>query len=103
MKDTVYKILSKLYTTESKSGPALTKEVVAGYNAARGKPNSMHICHAPFSNMYFNVHGDCAPCWLTFIEPDSYPAKSIREIWFGEKFQTIRNHLENYDLTHKCN
>jgi molybdenum cofactor biosynthesis enzyme MoaA len=53
--------------------------------------------------MYFNVHGDCAPCWLTFIDPDSYKEKSIREIWFGEKYQTLRKYLLSYDLTHKCN
>ena len=103
MKETVYKLLSKLYSSEKRSGPALSSDVVAGYNAARGKPSATHICHAPFSNMYFNVHGDCAPCWLTFIEPDSYPQKSIREIWFGEKYQSLRKHLLAYDLTHKCN
>lgn len=103
MKETVYKLLSKFYASDDKSGPGLSKEVAANYNAARGKPNSTHICHAPFSNMYFNVHGDCAPCWLTFIEPDNYPAKSIRDIWFGEKYQSLRNHLLKYDLTHKCN
>jgi len=53
--------------------------------------------------MYFNVHGDCAPCWLTFLNPDSYPQKSVREIWFGETFQNLRNSLLEYDLTHKCN
>ncbi len=103
MKNTVYKLLSQFYSSEKKSGPGLTSEVVSHYNAARSKPNSTHICHAPFSNMYFNVHGDCAPCWLTFIEPDSYPQKSIRDIWFGEKYQSLRNHLLKYDLTHKCN
>src|SRR5690606_2476667 len=65
--------------------------------------NTSYICHAPFSNMYFNVHGDCAPCWLTFIEPDSYPQKSIREIWFGEKYQSLRKNLLAYNLTDKCN
>lgn len=104
MKNTVYKLISKLHSTvQKKSGPGLTSNMIADYNAARGKPNSTHICHAPFSNMYFNVHGDCAPCWLTFLEPDNYPAKSIRDIWFGEKYQTLRNHLLKYDLTHKCN
>lgn len=103
MKSTVYKFLSKLYESPKKSGPGLSSEMVSAYNAARSKLNSTHICHAPFSNMYFNVHGDCAPCWLTFIEPDNYPAKSIREIWFGEKYQLLRSHLLKYDLTHKCN
>jgi molybdenum cofactor biosynthesis enzyme MoaA len=85
------------------SGPELSSDTIIAYNAARSKPNATHICHAPFSNMYFNVHGDCAPCWLTFIEPDSYPKKSIREIWFGEKYQSLRKNLLAYNLTDKCN
>lgn len=103
MKDKLYKILGKLFSSENKSGIGLGKEIVATYNVSRGKPNTSYICHAPFSNMYFNVHGDCAPCWLTFIEPDSYPKKSIREIWFGEKYQSLRKNLLAYNLTDKCN
>ena len=104
MKNLAYKILSKLHAgTTQPSGPGLSSKLIGEYNASRGKPGSRHICHAPFTNMYFNVHGDCAPCWLTFIEPDSYPQKSIHDIWFGEKYQQLRDHLLNYDLTHKCN
>lgn len=104
MKAKAIDLLSKAVgVINPKKGPGLENKVIAAYNAARGKPNSNTICHAPFSNMYFNVHGDCAPCWLTFLDPDSYPQKSIHDIWFGEKFQAIRNHLKDFDLTHKCN
>jgi hypothetical protein len=104
MKFSLLKIISNFYSLKSQPrGPDLPSNIISEYNAARGKPLSNTICHAPFSNMYFNVHGDCAPCWLTFISPDSYPAKSIREIWFGEKYQNLRKHLLEYDLTHKCN
>jgi molybdenum cofactor biosynthesis enzyme MoaA len=103
MNKTVAKILSKVFVSDKKAGPDLDKQVIAEYNVARGKPAASHICHAPFTNMYFNVHGDCAPCWLTFIDPDSYPQKSIRDIWFGEKYQSLRKHLLEYDLRHKCN
>lgn len=99
----LYKILGKLLSSKNRSGPGLSKEMVTAYNVSRGKPNTAHICHAPFSNMYFNVHGDCAPCWLTFIEPDSYPQKSIREIWFGARYQSLRKKLLEYNLTDKCN
>jgi len=92
-----------LHATKQKSGPHLDAATINNYNASREKLNTDYICHAPFTNMYFNVHGDCAPCWLTFIDPDSYPNKSIREIWFGEKYQNIRKHLRDFDLTHKCN
>jgi MoaA/NifB/PqqE/SkfB family radical SAM enzyme len=91
-----------LNLTRQRSGPSLSAETVNAYNASREKLNTDYICHAPFSNMYFNVHGDCAPCWLTFIDPDSYKEKSIRDIWFGEKYQTLRERLRNYDLTFRC-
>jgi MoaA/NifB/PqqE/SkfB family radical SAM enzyme len=84
------------------SGPSLSAKTVNEYNASREKLNTGYICHAPFSNMYFNVHGDCAPCWLTFIDPDSYKEKSIRDIWFGKKYQTLRSRLQEYDLTFRC-
>lgn len=100
MKNALYKILSRL--NKKQSGPELPANIIADYNAARGKPNSTHLCHAPFSNMYFNVHGDCAPCWLTFIDPDKYSEKSIRDIWFGERYQSLRNHLLKNDLTFRC-
>lgn len=105
MKQAILNTLSKAVgiLRNNPSGPELSSEVIASYNAARGKPRSSHICHAPFSNMYFNVHGHCAPCWLTFIEPDAYPQKSIREIWFGEKFQSLRKNLLAYNLTDMCN
>ncbi|MBS1593786.1 MAG: radical SAM protein [Bacteroidetes bacterium] len=103
MNKTINKLLSKVFVTDRKSGPGLSKETIAEYNIARGKPTSGHICHAPFTNMYFNVHGDCAPCWLTFLDPDSYPQKSVRDIWFGERYQSLRRHLLDYDLRHKCN
>lgn len=104
MKEKIVNLLSRINSkTRKQSGPGLTSKIIAEYNSARRKPNASHICHAPFTNMYFNVHGDCAPCWLTFIDPDSYPEKSVHDIWFGEKFQKIRSSLENFDLTHKCN
>jgi molybdenum cofactor biosynthesis enzyme MoaA len=104
MKKSILNIYSRVSSSlRQQSGPGLPASTVAAYNASRGRPHSRHICHAPFSNMYFNVHGDCAPCWLTFLNPDSYPQKSVREIWFGETFQNLRDSLLRYDLTHKCN
>jgi len=104
MKELALSLLSKANSAvRQQVGPGLPSSTIAAYNVARGKPTSSHVCHAPFSNMYFNVHGDCAPCWLTFFDPDSYPAKSLHEIWFGEKFQNLRQSLQRFDLTHKCN
>jgi len=104
MKDTLLHIYSRIHSSlRPQSGPGLPASTAAAYNASRGRPHSRHICHAPFTNMYFNVHGDCAPCWLTFLDPDSYPQKSVRDIWFGEKFTALRTNLKACDLTDKCN
>ncbi|MBL7799986.1 MAG: radical SAM protein [Chitinophagales bacterium] len=100
MKTAILKFINRF--TSKPSGVELASDVIADYTASRGKLDNTYICHAPFSNMYFNVHGDCAPCWLTFIDPDSYKEKSIREIWFGEKYQTLREKLLKYDLTFRC-
>ncbi len=103
MQEAVNKLIARIFPSDKEvSGPGLSIGTINGYNAARGRSHSRHICHAPFTNMYFNVHGDCAPCWLTFLDPDHYPDKSVREIWFGNKFQDIRNHLMKYDLSHRC-
>lgn len=103
MKEKIFRFINRLTAKKGHHTSAdLGGTIIADYTASRGKLDSTYICHAPFSNMYFNVHGDCAPCWLTFIDPDSYKEKSIREIWFGEKYQTLRKKLLDYDLTFKC-
>lgn len=103
MKEKIFRFINRLTAKkEHQSSTDLGGTIIADYTASRGKLDSTYICHAPFSNMYFNVHGDCAPCWLTFIDPDSYKDKSIREIWFGEKYQTLRSKLLNYDLSFRC-
>jgi molybdenum cofactor biosynthesis enzyme MoaA len=61
-----------------------------------------YICNAPFTNMYFNIHGDAAPCWLGFINPDSYPDKSIQEIWTGNRFEEFRKNIKNNNLEITC-
>ena len=69
----------------------LEAALVAAYNASRNISKPKHLCHAPFANMYFNVSGEAAPCWLTFFEAPKYPEKSIHEIWFGEFYDNIRS------------
>lgn len=81
---------------------SLDSEIIAEYNATRNISNRKYICYAPFKNIYFNIQGDAAPCWLTFKDPDSYPDKSIHDIWFGEKFTELREKISNFDLSGKC-
>lgn len=51
----------------------------------------MVYCKAPFTNMYFNVEGNASPCWLTVGSFGKWSEeRSIRDIWFGEKYTKWR-------------
>jgi len=53
--------------------------------------------------MYFTVHGTVAPCWLTVGAIDRWsPTHSISDIWFGEKYQQIRDNIANDIFKGKC-
>jgi len=80
----------------------LDKKNLREYNATRGLFHRKYLCYAPFSNMYFNIHGDAAPCWLGFIKPDNYPKKNIKDIWLGAHFQKYRNNIIKKDLNETC-
>lgn len=73
------------------------------YNASRLVLDKSKICQAPFRNMYFNVHGQAAACWLTFRNSEKYPSKSIMEIWEGSYFNEIRDAINKNQLSKYCN
>lgn len=81
---------------------ALDKKIIKDYNSTRKLFHKKHLCNAPFINIYFNIHGDAAPCWLGFINPDRFPDKTISEIWFGEKFNQVRKNISDYTLEKTC-
>lgn len=61
------------------------------------------ICKAPVNNMYFTVFGTVAPCWLTVGAIDKWsPERSIKDIWFGEHYQKIRDNIANDIFLGKC-
>ncbi|MCO5229651.1 MAG: radical SAM protein [Chitinophagales bacterium] len=72
------------------------------YQKSRSIKNKQYICHAPFNSLYFNVSGQAAPCWLTLDQQDSYPEKSIREIWNSQKLQSIRRGIQHFELNKHC-
>lgn len=74
----------------------------AAYERSRHLADKAHLCHAPFNNMYFNVHGQVGPCWLTLNDGDTWPEKSVRDIWFGERFRRIREKVAARDLGAFC-
>ena len=60
-------------------------------------------CIAPFNNMYFAVRGQVSPCWLSSGFLDKWSKeKSVRDIWFGEKFRQYRDNLKNNVFEDQC-
>jgi molybdenum cofactor biosynthesis enzyme MoaA len=80
------------------------QQISEKYNLTRTIAERKHICHAPFNNIYLNSLGQPAACWQSFFyEPEeSYPSKSLHDIWFGEKFTRLRESVRSLDLTFKC-
>lgn len=73
------------------------------YYKSRIIKDKTYICHAPFSNMYFNSLGDVANCWLTFDQPEKYSENTtILDIWNGERFTQLRENIKNFDLDKRC-
>lgn len=82
--------------------PVLDAETIVNYNRSRYIKNPVHLCHAPFNNIYFNVFGQAGACWNTFYDSPRWPEKSIKEIWTGEFFQKLRTNIKACDLSKNC-
>jgi len=81
---------------------SVEKNLVNEYNKHRPYGAKKYFCYAPFNNIYLNTFGNPAACWQSFFYEDSYPKKSLKEIWFGENFTRLREHISHDDLTFKC-
>lgn len=87
----------------------LTREEIEAYNSKRkqfdqGREiNTISPCVAPYNNMYFTTEGHVAPCWLLVGKLEKWsPTRSIKDIWFGEKFTEYRNNLKEGLFNSEC-
>jgi radical SAM protein with 4Fe4S-binding SPASM domain len=87
----------------------LTAEQISEYNNKRKQfdqnrtINTISPCIAPYNNMYFTTEGNVAPCWLLVGHLDRWSSeRSIKDIWFGEKFTEYRNNLKNGVFNSEC-
>jgi radical SAM protein with 4Fe4S-binding SPASM domain len=87
----------------------LTAEQITEYNIKRGQfdqtrnINTISPCVAPYNNMYFTTEGNVAPCWLLVGKLDKWSTnRSIKDIWFGEKFTEYRNNLKEGIFNSEC-
>jgi len=82
---------------------SLPVETTKAYNLTRKVRDKTLLCHAPFSNMYFNTEGHVALCWKTFHKHETYSEeKSIMDIWRGKNFEAIRAGIRSCNLDFGC-
>lgn len=61
------------------------------------------LCHAPYKSLFFSQYGEIFACFYNKKEKlGIYPENSIDDIWFGEKLKTLRNYIDNNDLSYGC-
>ena len=81
----------------------LTQELMTDYNKSRHNGPQPVICYAPFKNIYFGHYGKAvACCYNREYVLGEYPNQSIKEIWFGETADKLREFIRNNDLSHGC-
>ncbi len=73
------------------------------FNQARPDKSSPYLCHAPFKSIFFGMRGNLMTCCFNrMYNLGTYPEKSIKEIWFGEKADTLREAIKKNDLSLGC-
>ncbi|MBL7777704.1 MAG: twitch domain-containing radical SAM protein [Chitinophagales bacterium] len=81
----------------------LHKKVLEQYAATRSGTYKQVVCHAPFVNLNFEQNGNVrACCYNTKDILGNWSQQTIREIWFSESAQKLRNHIRNNDLGGGC-
>lgn len=62
-----------------------------------------HFCFAPYSSMFFSLHGKMSPCYATYNDKsDVYGEKTIRDSWFNGSFSKIRKEHSICNYTESC-
>src|SRR5690606_15593468 len=60
------------------------------------------FCFAPWSSMSFNLDGTVAVCCYNKKTTVSIAGKSIKEIWKGTVFSSLRKQVEEGNLEYDC-
>ncbi len=87
----------------SQASGGITPELVKEYNNSRPKGPQKVACYAPFKSIYFGHHGRLSVCCYTRqYTLGTYPEQSIKDIWFGENANKLRDALTKYDFSNGC-
>jgi len=83
---------------------AVSQSKMIQYNKVRYHGAKPLFCYNPFVNIFFNINGDAIACCRSHETVlGKYPEQSIKEIWFGKRFEKMREHMLHNDLNMGCN
>lgn len=81
---------------------SLDNYTVELFNKNRASGPKPTLCYAPYSNMFFDLFGKVHVCCISWKCSEFIKNKNIKEIWEGDKFNTLRNRISNNDLSYAC-
>src|SRR5688572_3089083 len=95
--------LKELFTGDKGRYNPLPAELVKEYNRNRPFGAKKKLCYAPYKSMYFGHEGKVGVCCYNRSQVlGTYPDNSIKEMWFGEKADELRNYVDHNDLSLGC-
>lgn len=81
----------------------LNPEALAEYQKVRKTNNPNIICHAPFSNINFEQGGNATACCYNRKHVlGKFPEQTIKQMWFGEKAEELRQYIKDQDFNQGC-
>ncbi len=81
----------------------ITSELRKEYSNHRVSGDQPYACYAPLKSMYFGQDGKVVACCYNREHIlGTYPEKSIKEIWEGNKANELRDHLKAYNFSLGC-
>jgi len=82
----------------------LPNNVIHEFNQTRIEKNPTRLCHAPNRSLRFTYDGRAIVCCQNHSYPlGKYPEQTIRDIWFGDEAERLRNMIKKNDLSSGCN
>jgi MoaA/NifB/PqqE/SkfB family radical SAM enzyme len=65
--------------------------------------NNPCACAAPFISLRFDFNGRMTVCCMNLSHTvGNYPETSLYEAWFGERIQTLRNAMKDFNFDYGC-
>lgn len=88
---------------EASHSSRLSGDLVRRFNQSRPMGPQEKLCWAPFRSIYFGHYGAAVACCYNRQHVlGKYPERSIKEIWFGEEAEALREKIGQNDLSLGC-